>query len=107
MVFDMKKVLNKMRLTWPLLVLVVFYGYLGLHALSGSLGVIKLADYSDQVEKLDTDIVRLQDQRKALESRAAQLRASNLDLDRLGEEARRLLNVSDTNDIVIWLDETP
>jgi len=103
----MKKVLSKIRFTWPLLVLVVFYGYLGLHVLSGSLGVLKWADYSERVEKLDVEITRLQDQREALEKRAAQLRASNLDLDRLDEEARRLLNVSDVNDIVIWLDETP
>jgi len=103
----MKKVLSKIRFTWPLLVLVVFYGYLGLHVLSGSLGMLKWADYSTQIEKLDVDIVRLQDQRKALEKRAVQLRTNNLDLDRLDEEARRTLNVSGANDIVIWLDETP
>ncbi|MBL4853294.1 MAG: septum formation initiator family protein [Robiginitomaculum sp.] len=103
----MKKVLSKIRFTWPLLVLVVFYGYLGLHVLSGSLGMLKWADYSEQVEKLEAEITRLQDHREALEKRAAQLRDSNLDLDRLDEEARRLLSVSDANDIVIWLDETP
>jgi len=103
----MKKVLSKIRITWPLLVLVVFYGYLGLHVLSGSLGIFKWAGYAEQVETLDAEIVRLQDQRQALEKRAAQLRDSNLDLDRLDEEARRTLNVSGANDIVIWLDETP
>jgi len=103
----MLHVLKRIRLSWPFLVLLVAYGYLGFHALGGSLGVLKLADYSAQSEKLNEDISRLKIKRQALELRASQLRASNLDLDRLGEEARRTLNVSGANDVVIWLDETP
>lgn len=94
-------------MSWPLLVLAVAYGYLAYHTLGGSLGVLKWADYSDRSEILNTDIIRLKAKREALELRASQLRANNLDLDRLGEEARRTLNVSGANDIVIWLDETP
>lgn len=89
------------------MVLLVSYGYLGFHTLGGSLGVLKWADYSDRSESLNAEIVRLKAKRQTLELRASQLRASNLDLDRLDEEARRILNVSGTNDIVIWLDETP
>jgi len=103
----MLRVLKRIRLSWPLLVLLVAYGYLGFHALGGSLGVLKLANYSDQSEKLNTEITRLKVKREALELRASQLRASNLDLDRLDEEARHTLNVSGANDFVIWLDETP
>ena len=103
----MLRVLKRIRLSWPFLVLFVAYGYLGFHALGGSLGVLKLADYSEQSAKLNEDITRLKVKRGALELRASQLRASNLDLDRLDEEARRTLNVSGANDIVIWLDETP
>jgi len=103
----MLRVLKRIRLSWPFLVLLVAYGYLGFHALGGSLGVLKLADYSDQNAKLNEEISRLTIKREALELRASQLRASNLDLDRLGEEARRTLNVSGAKDIVIWLDETP
>lgn len=103
----MLRVLKRIRLSWPFLVLFVAYAYLGFHALGGSLGVLKLADYSEQSEKLSGDITRLKVKREALELRASQLRASNLDLDRLDEEARRTLNVSGANDIVIWLDETP
>ncbi|PHS39725.1 MAG: septum formation initiator [Robiginitomaculum sp.] len=103
----MKNVLNKIRVSWPLLVLVVFYGYLGLHALSGSLSVFKWADYSERAAELDAEIARLQSVRQTLERREAQLRGEHLDLDRLDEEARRTLNVSGANDIVIWLDETP
>ncbi len=103
----LKKTFGKIRLSWPLLVLVVFYGYLGLHAFSGSLGVFKWADYSKRAEKLNAELARLQSMRQTLERRATQLKASSLDLDRLDEDARRTLNVSGANDIVIWLDETP
>ena len=103
----MLRVLKRIRLSWPFLVLLVAYGYLGFHSFGGSLGVLKLADYSDQSENLNEEITRLNIRRKALELRASQLRARSLDLDRLGEEARRTLNVSGANDVVIWLDETP
>jgi cell division protein FtsB len=56
---------------------------------------------------LEADIAETKKTREALELHANQLRADHLDLDRLGEEARRSLNVSYTNEIVIWLDETP
>lgn len=103
----MLRVLKRIKLSWPFLVLLVAYGYLGFHTLGGSLGVFKLADYSEQNESLNAEINRLKLKREALELTASQLRASNLDLDRLDEEARRTLNVSGANDIVIWLDETP
>jgi len=103
----MLRVLKRIRLSWPFLVLLIAYGYLGFHTLGGSLGVFKLADYSERSAHLKADISRLTVKRETLELRALQLRTSNLDLDRLDEEARRTLNVSGTNDIVIWLDETP
>lgn len=89
------------------MVLLVFYGYLGFHTLGGNLGVLRWADYSERSESLNAEISRLKAKRETLELRASQLRASNLDLDRLDEQARRTLNVSGANDIVIWLDETP
>ncbi|MCF6221894.1 MAG: septum formation initiator family protein [Robiginitomaculum sp.] len=103
----MSRVLKRIRLSWPFMVLLIAYGYLGYHTLGGSLGVLKWADYSERSESLNAEITRLQAKRETLELRASQLRASNLDLDRLDEEARRTLNVSGANDIVIWLDETP
>ena len=103
----MLRLLKRIRLSWPFLVLIVAYGYLGFHTLGGSLGVLKLADYSDRSEDLNADISRFKVKRETMELRASLLRASNLDLDRLDEEARRTLNVSGANDIVIWLDETP
>lgn len=99
--------LKKIRISWPLLVLGIFYTYLGFHALSGNQGVLKWAVYKEKINKLENQVADLADQRAALELRAEQLRSHNLDLDRLDEEARRTLNVSYTNEMVIWLDGTP
>ncbi len=103
----MFRVLKKIRISWPLIVLGVFYAYLGFHALSGNQGALKWAVYAEKIEKLETEVSVLQTRRAALEQRAKQLRAHNLDLDRLDEEARRQLNVSYANEYVIWLDDTP
>jgi cell division protein FtsB len=100
-------IFRKIRMSLPLVALCVFYLYLGFHALSGDQGILKWANYEDKISALEVEIGNLKAERHALELHADQLRADHLDLDRLGEEARRTLNVSYTNEIVIWLDESP
>lgn len=103
----MFRFVRRIRLSWPILVLGTFYLYLGFHALSGDQGILKWANYEESISALETQIAETKAKREGLELHANQLRAEHLDLDRLGEEARRTLNVSHTNEIVIWLDETP
>jgi len=103
----MFRVLTKIRLSWSLIVLGVFYLYLGFHALSGDQGILKWADYADEISQLDSEIATLKTKREALELKANQLRAEHLDLDLVDVQARKILNVSHPNEIVIWLDETP
>lgn len=103
----MFRLFSKIKISWSLIVLCVFYIYLGFHALSGDQGILKWANYEDKIGALEAEIADLKVEREALELHASQLRATHLDLDRLGEEARRTLNVSHTNEVVIWLDETP
>ncbi len=103
----MLNLLKRIRLSWPFLVLLVAYGYLGFHTFGGNLGVLKLADYSEHSNSLTNEIKNIKMKREILELRASQLRANNLDLDRLDEEARRILSLSYANEVVIWLDETP
>ena len=102
----MLRIVRKIRFSWSLFVLIVFYLYLGFHALSGDQGVLKWANYEDKISSLEVRIAELKVEHEALELHADQLRADRLDLDRLGEEARRTLNISHANEIVIWLDET-
>ncbi len=103
----MLRALKQIRISWPLIVLGVFYTYLGFHALSGNQGALRWADYTDSIHELESELSQLESQRATLELRADQLRSHNLDLDRLDEEARRSLNLSYTNEVVIWLDESP
>ena len=103
----MFRVFRKIRVSWPLIALCVFYLYLGFHALSGDQGILKWANYEDKISALEVEIAVLKAERLDLEMHADQLRGDHLDLDRLGEEARRTLNVSRANEIVIWLDDRP
>ena len=103
----MLRALKKIRIRWPLAVLGLFYLYLGFHALSGEQGILSWSDYKDRIESLEADIASTSSQRESLELTAKQLRAEHLDLDVLDVEARTMLNVSQANEIVIWLDETP
>lgn len=103
----MSQTRKKIRFSWPLIVLAVFYVYLGFHALSGNQGLLSWANYSDRISSLKEEIDELQGEQAILELRANQLRSRHLDLDRLDEAARRNLNVSHANEFVIWLDESP
>ncbi|PHR61833.1 MAG: cell division protein [Robiginitomaculum sp.] len=103
----MSQTRKKIRFSWPLIVLAVFYLYLSFHALSGNQGLLSWANYSDGISSLREEIDKLQGEQVILELHADQLRARHLDLDRLDEAARQNLNVSHTNEFVIWLDESP
>ncbi len=92
-------------LSWPILVLIVFYLYVGAHLVSGSAGVLKLRQTKNEITRLESEVKALEVQRESLEAQARRLRASGLDLDALDEQARKILNVSHPNDIVIWLDD--
>ena len=103
----MAYLLKQIRFSWPLLTLGVFYLYLGFHTFSGNQGVLRWVDDADKVSALKQRIAALDAQQEKLQKHVDQLRAASLDLDRLGEEAHRLLNISYTNEIVIWLDDLP
>ncbi len=99
--------LKRIRFSWPLLILGVFYTYLSFHALSGSQGLLKWSVYRRDISILESEVAVLVAQREALALKVERLRAKHLDADMLDVEARRMLNVSHPNEIVIWLDETP
>ncbi|MEE9273624.1 MAG: septum formation initiator family protein [Robiginitomaculum sp.] len=103
----MLRVFKKIRFSWSLTVLGVFYLYLGFHAFSGDQGILSWADYADRIDDLESEIKVLETSQIALQSHVNQLRSEHLDLDRLDEEARKTLNISRPNEIVIWLDEDP
>lgn len=107
MALPMLRALKNLRFSWSVVGLSVFYLYLGFHALSGNQGILKWANYKEEVSTLESEVERLKSEKEHLQLHADQLNARHLDLDRLDEVARRILNVSDTNETVVWLDETP
>lgn len=100
----MARFLSNVRRNGLLVLIGLFYLYLALHAVSGSQGMFKLAQYEGQKTDLQEDIVAVKAHRLTLERKAEQLRSSSLNLDTVDEQARRLTGASHVNDIVIILD---
>lgn len=96
-----------LRQKFPLMALFSLYAYLAFHAFSGSQGVLRWMQYSDQAEKLTAKAEKLEAEREALQSKVDALSADSLDLDVLDETARQVLNVSDPKEVTIWLDVEP
>lgn len=101
----MLRAIKKIRMSWPVAVLVILYIYIVLHIFGGQQGVFKLAANHKKIRTLTQDLARVQQNRRELEHRAANLRASHIDPDLLEEIARAKLNISYPNEYVIWLDE--
>lgn len=97
----------KVRQAWPIVVVGIFYLYLGFHALSGNEGFLKWANYEGKISALTSEINKKTEIKERLELHAAQLRNENLDQDRLDELARKTLNVAAEGEYVIWLDQEP
>lgn len=97
----------RLRLSLGMVAVLLIYIYLGFHALTGRQGLVSWSKYSTEVSVLETELKDVRGLRTQLELQVKRLQDTGLSLDSLGISARRLLNVSHVNDIVIWLDETP
>ncbi|MDP2193642.1 MAG: septum formation initiator family protein, partial [Alphaproteobacteria bacterium] len=65
-------------------------------------GIISWMSLSQKVQEEEKVLQALTSQQKALEQRVKLLRPDSLDLDMLDEQARRLLNYSRKQEIVIY-----
>lgn len=99
--------IRKIRNSWPVLALCVFYIYLAFHALSGSQGLVSWVDYENDITKYQAELELLQEERQRLEKRTDALKASQMDLDALDIRARETAFVSHPNEFTIWLDPSP
>ena len=95
------------RISWGMIVLALVYLYLSFHAFTGSQGIGRWIEYNKASPVMAAELESLKITRERLEAEAARLRDDGLNLESLDLKARRLLNVSDVKDIVIWLDEAP
>lgn len=78
--------------------------YLGAHAVTGHQGLLAYVDLQAQEHALEQRVDALEDERAALEARAARMRPETLDLDYLDERARLTLAAGDSEELVFTLD---
>jgi cell division protein FtsB len=79
--------------------------YLGAHVVTGRQGLVAYVDAQAQERTLEERLETLQQDKAALEARAARLRPESLDIDYLDERARILLAAGDSDEIVFALDQ--
>ena len=99
--------LKYIRSKWPLFALITLYVYLAFHAFSGSQGLMRWVDYENDIERNQARLEAVTAKRKALETHANNLKASQLDLDTLDIKSREMLFTSHPKEKTIWLDQTP
>jgi cell division protein FtsB len=78
-------------------------GYFGVNAFSGNRGLKAKEDIDHQITSLSADLDRLQHERIQWERRVALLKPDKLDPDMLDEQARALLDYTDTRDLTFML----
>ena len=75
--------------------------YFGYHAVQGEHGLIAWMTKSNEAEALRLRVAALSAERAALENNVSRLKPESLDLDRLDERARAVLNLSGADEIIL------
>ncbi len=90
--------------TWQLLLTgagVCIVGYFLYHTIEGERGWIAQVHLQNEVAAAEETLAKLKKERQTLEHRVKLMRPESLDPDLLDEEARKSLNYSKQNEIVI------
>lgn len=75
--------------------------YFSYHAIQGDRGLIAWWHMNKEVQKAEQILAVLKTEEDALDRRVSLLRPDNLDPDMLEERARQMLNLGDSDDIII------
>ncbi len=94
----------RIRKSWPVLAIGVFYIYLTFHALSGSQGLMSWVDYENDIARYNSELSELRSTKKQIEFQIESLRADNLNRDYLDIRSRESVFLSHPNEVTIWLD---
>ncbi len=76
-------------------------GYFVYHSIEGDRGLTAYLRLTERLSEARAQLEEVQSERQALERRVKLLRADNLDPDMLDERARRVLNYSRPDEIII------
>ena len=85
----------------------VFLSYFGFHAYHGEFGIYSKYLYEAQAVELQTKLDAVKAQRIEMERRVQLLHDGTLEKDMLDEQARRALNLSQPDEIVIMRSSLP
>ena len=88
------------RLFVPVLA-IMFLGYFGYHAFTGSYGLWSLDRLEGEAETLKAQVEALKAERAGIERRVAFLKPDSLDADVIDTEARMSLNLLRPDEVVI------
>ncbi|KQZ82032.1 cell division protein [Mesorhizobium sp. Root157] len=93
---------NKGRLIIPVLC-AVFVAYFGFHAYHGEFGINSKDKLQQHREQLQAQLVSLKSDRTELEKRVRLLHDGSLEKDMLDELARKALNLSQPDEIIVMV----
>jgi cell division protein FtsB len=80
---------------------IVFLSYFGFHAWHGEYGIYSKYSLEERAAALQKQLDAVRNQRVALETRVRLLRDGSIEKDMLDEQARRSLNLSHGDELVI------
>ena len=92
---------ERMKPYLPTAFLLLLIVYLGVQALTGQRGLLSGAERAALLDKRETQLASLTEQRADLEIRVRYLQSGSLSRDLLEERARAVLGFSDPRDYVI------
>jgi cell division protein FtsB len=86
------------------LMLVSSIYYLASHVMRGERGIMSLIELSNQSKELQKELDLVRSERITIESKVEALRSDSLDLDLLDEQARKIIGLSQPEEVVYLLD---
>jgi cell division protein FtsB len=78
--------------------------YLFSHVIRGERGVMSLLELSTKSKELQKELDLIRSERITIEHKVEALRSDSLDLDLLDEQARKIIGLSDPQEVVYLLD---
>ena len=90
------------QILWPV-VGVALVGYFAYYTVEGERGLTALKSLQTETAQAEDALAKLKAERQALELKVTSLRSDSLDLDRLDERTRALLNDSRSDELIITL----
>ncbi len=79
-----------------------FMFYMGYQGLYGNRGLVNLFELNEDIERLEYQLAKKEQERDLLEIRTRLLRPESLDLDLLEERSRAMLGYAHAQDVVIF-----